>query len=181
MDKLPPLPNPVKQKQGKQNRAEGKAFEDRLDAAFAYYADNGYALIDKTPEPFKIIKRLEHLRFIGCFQKKAQPDYKGTVRGGRTVIFEAKFTTTDRITQDRVREQQWSYMEKASKLGARCYVIVGFQSGRAYKVPWAVWREMKEHLGHKYATEEELDYYRVPVAWDGRLQILAENERSKSQ
>ena len=69
MNQLPPLPspNPVRQKQGRKNRAEGKAFEDRLDATFAYYADKGYALIDKTPEPFKIIKRLEQMRFIGCF------------------------------------------------------------------------------------------------------------------
>ena len=60
MNKLPPLPapNPVNQLKGKQNRAEGKAFEDRLDEAFAYYAKTGYALIDKTPEPFKIIRRL---------------------------------------------------------------------------------------------------------------------------
>lgn len=178
MDKLPPLPvpNPVNQKRGKQNRAEGKAFEDRLDAAFAYYTEMGYAQIDKTPEPFKIIRRLEQTRFIGCFTKNAQPDYKGTVNGGRTVIFEAKYTTSDRISQDRVSDEQALYMDRAAKLGARCYVIAGFRSGRAYRIPWFIWRDMKDHFRHKYVTEKELESFRIPVAWDGRLQILAERK-----
>ena len=81
MNSLPPLPapNPVNQLKGKRNRAEGKAFEDRLDEAFAYYAKTGYALIDKTPEPFKIIRRLEDTRFIGCFQKKRSPSRSSAV------------------------------------------------------------------------------------------------------
>ena len=116
MDKLPPLPAPnlVKQKQGKKNREEGRAFEELLDHTFAYYSSKGYAQIDKTPEPFKIIKRLENTRFIGCFAKRAQPDYKGTIKGGRTVIFEAKYTSTDRLTQDRVNDTQAEYMTQAS-------------------------------------------------------------------
>ena len=124
MNKLPPLPNPVNQKKGKKNRQEGKSFEDILDRTFAYYSARGFALIDKTPEPFKIIKRLEQMRFIGCFVKRAQPDYKGTIKGGRSVIFEAKYTSTDRLTQDRVSDAQCSYMNLASELGAKCYVII---------------------------------------------------------
>lgn len=174
MEKLPdlPAPDPRKQLQGKKNRAEGKAFEDCLDATFAYYASRGYALIDKTPEPFKIIKRLEQTRFIGCFVRKAQPDYKGTIKGGRTVIFEAKYTAGDRITQDRVSEAQWSYMEQASELGARCFVLVGFRSRKVYKVPWPVWRDMKDHFGRKYVTEKDLKTYEVAGSWNGLLLIL---------
>ena len=174
MDKLPPLPapNPVNQLKGKRNRAEGKAFEDRLDEAFAYYAKTGYALIDKTPEPFKIIKRLEHLRFIGCFQKKAQPDYKGTIKGGRTVIFEAKYTDSDRIQQDRVSDAQWSYMEQVTELGARCFVLAGFKSGGIYRIPWPVWSDMKKKFGHKYVTEKDLSEYRISKSWNDMLLIL---------
>ena len=174
MNQLPPLPspNPVRQKQGRKNRAEGKAFEDRLDATFAYYADKGYALIDKTPEPFKIIKRLEQTRFIGCFVKRAQPDYKGTVKGGRTVIFEAKYTSTDRITQDRVSDAQWSYMDRATELGARCFVLAGFKSGGIYRIPWPVWSDMKKKFGHKYVTEKDLSEYRISKSWNDMLLIL---------
>ena len=174
MNKLPdlPAPNPVNQLKGKRNRAEGKAFEDRIDEAFAYYAKTGYALIDKTPEPFKIIRRLEDTRFIGCFQKKAQPDYKGTIKGGRTVIFEAKYTSTDRITQDRVNDTQASYLDQAERLGARCYVLVGFRSGKAFKLPWPIWRDMKERFGRKYVTEKDLKSYEIAGSWNSLLLIL---------
>ena len=174
MPELPPLPapNPIRQLRGMKNRAEGKAFEERLDATFAYYADKGYALIDKTPEPFKIIKRLEQTRFIGCFIKRAQPDYKGTVKGGRTVIFEAKYTSTDRITQDRVSDAQWSYMDRATALQARCYVIAGFRTNTVYRIPWSVWTSMKETFGRKYVTEADLKQYRVAESWNDLLLIL---------
>lgn len=174
MSKLPPLPSPnkEKQKQGKKNREEGQLFESVLDRTFAYYSEKGYAQIDKTPEPFKIIKRLENTRFIGCFVKRAQPDYKGTIKGGRSVIFEAKYTSTDRITQDRVSDAQWSYMEKASKLGARCFVLAGFKSGGIYRIPWPVWSDMKKKFGHKYVTEDDLSEYRISKSWNDMLLIL---------
>ena len=172
MDKLPPLPNPVNQKKGKQNREEGRAFEEILDHTFAYYSSKGYALIDKTPEPFKIIKRLEQTRFIGCFTKRAQPDYKGTIKGGRTVIFEAKYTGTDRLTQDRVSDDQAYYMDRASALGARCYVLAGFKNGGVYRIPWSAWTNMKEKFGHKYVTEKDLQEYRISKSWNDMLLIL---------
>ena len=174
MSKLPPLPAPnkEKQKQGKKNRAEGQLFEAVLDRTFAYYSEKGYALIDKTPEPFKIIKRLEQMRFIGCFVKRAQPDYKGTIKGGRSVIFEAKYTSTDRITQDRVSDAQWSYMDRATELGARCFVLAGFKSGGIYRIPWPVWSDMKKKFGHKYVTEKDLSEYRISKSWNDMLLIL---------
>lgn len=166
------LSNPKNQKQGKKNREAGKAFEERLDRTFAYYTDKGYAQIDKTPEPFKIIRRLENTRFIGCFEKHAQPDYKGTLKGGRTVIFEAKYTNSDRIQQDRVTAAQWSYMEQATALGARCYVLCGFRNGKVYRIPWKVWQTMKETYGHKYVAENDITCYRVADSWNDLLLVL---------
>ena len=45
--------DPRLQLQGKLNRARGKEFEGRLDAAFEYYRLRGSALVEKTPEPMK--------------------------------------------------------------------------------------------------------------------------------
>ena len=174
MSKLPPLPSPnkEKQKQGKKNRAEGQMFEAVLDRTFAYYSEKGYAKIDKTPEPFKVIKRMEHTRFIGCFTKRAQPDYKGTIKGGRTVIFEAKFTSNDRLTQDRVSDAQATYMNQAQELGARCFVIAGFENGGVYRIPWYVWTDMKDRFGRKYVTEKDIQEYRISKSWNDLLLIL---------
>ena len=172
MTELPPLPKPENQKKGKQNREEGRAFEEILDRTFAYYSSKGYAQIDKTPEPFKIIKRMGNGRFMACFTKRAQPDYKGTIKGGRTVIFEAKYTSSDRLTADRVSEVQWSYMEQATELGARCFVLAGFKNGGVYRIPWPVWTGMKEKFGHKYVTEQDLQDYRISKSWNDLLLIL---------
>lgn len=173
MNTLPPLPQPKPENQarGRRSRAKGKAFEELLDFTFAYYAKTGYALIDKTPEPMKILKRLTEGRFLACFLKKAQPDYKGTVKGGRSVMFEAKFTEHDRIKQDAVNEAQTDYLTKAATLGARCFILLGFSTGAVYCIPWHVWADMKRYYGRKYVTEKDIQQYRISVSWNDRLMI----------
>ena len=142
--------DPRRQLMGKISKAKGKHFEERLDASFAYYRDRGYAI----------------------FEKKAQPDYKGTIKGGRTVMFEAKFTAKDRMEQDRVEREQGEYLDRHERLGARCYVLAGFGSGEVYRIPWPAWRAMKELFGRKYVTEADLEQYRVHTAWNATLQLL---------
>lgn len=159
-------------KQGSKSRAKGKDFEDKLDKAFAYYKARGYAQIDKTPEPLKVLRSLEAGRFIAAFDKKAQPDYKGTIKGGRSVMFEAKYTASDRITADRVTEEQWEYLSQAASLGAFCYILAGFNTGSVYKIPWEIWSKMKDYFGRKYVTEADLTQYQVQLAWNGLLQII---------
>lgn len=158
--------------QGKLSREKGKRFESLLDATFEYYSYRGFAEIEKTPEPMKPIKDLGNGRFIACYEKRAQPDYKGVIKGGRELLFEAKFTSSDRMDQSRVTEGQATYLSKHEKLGARCYVIIGFSTGGIYRLPWAVWNEMKTHFGRKYVKEDDLDSYKVELAWNGIPLIL---------
>ena len=157
---------------GRKNRAEGKSFEERIQASFDYYKAAGTAQVDKTPEPVKFIKRLSGGRFEAAPDRKAQPDYKGTLKGGRSLIFEAKFTSGDKIEDSRVTEIQWRYLDQASKLGAYCYVIAGFGTGNVYKIPWEIWSSMKEYFGRKYVTEKDLRQYQVKVAWNGMLMLI---------
>ena len=164
--------DPRLQLQGKLNRARGKEFEGRLDAAFEYYRLRGSALVEKTPEPMKPIRSLGRGQFVACYERKAQPDYKGVIKGGRTVMFEAKYTSTDRVTQDRVRPEQGDYLDRHQALGARCYVLVGFHSGAVYRLPWDDWKTMKQRYGRKYVTETDLQPYRVPRDRAGRLLLL---------
>lgn len=87
-------------------------------------------------------------------------------------MFEAKFTAADRIEQSRVLQSQQSYMDRHQALGARCFVLAGFNSGEVYCVPWDIWKSMKELFGRKYATEADLEKYRVQTAWNGTLLLL---------
>ena len=165
--------DPKNQLRGRQAKAKGKRFEERLDQAFDYCRERGFAVIEKTPEPMRVTKNLGNGKFLAFYEKRAQPDYKGVVKGGRTVLVEAKFTDTDRLEQSRVSPGQTEYMDQQSKLGARCYVLAGYGSGEVYCVPWSVWACMKEIFGRKYVTEKDLDKYRVPLARNNILLILS--------
>lgn len=164
--------DPKRQLLGKIAKARGKQFESRIDDSFAYYAQKGFAIIEKTPEPMHPTKNLGNGKFIAYYEKQAQPDYKGTIKGGRTVMFEAKFTAADRMEQSRVLQSQQDYMDMHQALGARCFVIAGFSSGMVYCVPWDIWKTMKDHFGRKYVTEADLEKYQVQTAWNGTLLLL---------
>lgn len=164
--------DPKRQRQGVINKARGKHFEERLDEAFAHYRDRGYAIIEKTPEPMRPTKNLGNGKFIAYFEKQAQPDYKGVIKGGRAVMFEAKFTGTDRLEQSRVLQGQAEYLDRHQRLGVRCFVVVGFASGEIYRLSWDTWQGMKERFGRKYITEADVQEYRVPTARNGALLLL---------
>ena len=159
--------------QGQRSREIGKQFEERLDKSFEYMRHTGAAIIEKTPEPMKPLSRPnKYGQFKACFTKQAQPDYKGVQKGGRMLVYEAKFTSKDRIEQERVTETQAEYMDEYAKMDARCFVVVGFMSGAVYRVPWHVWSNMKGCYGRKYATETDLKSYRVGESWNGTLYLL---------
>lgn len=167
-------PDPRRQLQGSVAKAHGKRFEERLDASFAYYAARGFALIEKTPEPMRPTKSLGNGKFIAFFEKQAQPDYKGIIKGGRMVMFEAKFTSTERLNQSCVGREQSEYLDRCQRLGARCFVLAGFATGEVYRIPWPVWTDMKAHFGRKYVTEADLREYHVHMAWNATLMLLDE-------
>jgi recombination protein U len=163
--------NPNRQYQGRKNRALGEIFETRIGHSLDRYAAQGVAYIQKTPEPFKVIKSLGGGRFEGYYEKKGQPDFKGILCDGSTIIFEAKHTDNDRIQQSAVTETQTEYFDKYQSLGARCYVMVSMRLQDFYRIPWDVWKGMKEIFGHKYMTPEEMKEFKLKEI-NGRIQIL---------
>ena len=148
--------------QGKVNRAQGAAFEDAIDAACLHYQLEGEAYIEKTPEPMKPIRAINRQRgtFEAIYEKQGQPDYKGTIKGGQAVCFEAKQTSADRIQKDAVKPHQEEALDQHEAMGALCFVLVSL-GHRFYRVPWADWKTMKERFGHKYMNAEDLEPYEV--------------------
>lgn len=147
---------------GARNRAAGQYFEQMIEAACREYRQAGVAEIDKTPEAMKPLGHSNGKgQFLACYTKKAQPDFKGTLKGGGSVVFEAKFTSADRIQQSVVLPQQMEALERHRMLGAECFILVSFDFDSFYKIPWEVWREMKERYGRKYLTPADIPEYRV--------------------
>ena len=68
----------------------GHDFEEAIRQACLLYANQGRAKVEKTPEPFRVLEKREGGIFVGRFTAHAQPDFQGTLDGGRSIIFEAK-------------------------------------------------------------------------------------------
>lgn len=149
----------------RRNRAVGALFETWIQAACDYYWSQGYACIEKTPEPLRPIQPYgdrSRGQFIACFVKQAQPDFKGSLCDGTCILFDAKHTEKDRIQQHTVTEMQWKSFDRYEAMGAKCFVVVSIRLESFYRVPWSVWRHMKERFGHKYMSLQELEDYRIP-------------------
>lgn len=161
--------------QGKRNREAGQHFEEIIEEACRHYRLAGSAEIEKTPEPFKVERHIGQGKFIGHFAKTAQPDFKGTVKSGRSVVFEAKHTQTGQMKQDAVTAEQAKAFERHEKMGAECFVLVSFGFKQFYKIPWKTFGNMKNLYGRKYITPEDVSGYKI--AYNGFLDFLQEDEK----
>jgi recombination protein U len=153
----------------KLNNAQGQHFESEILAGCRYYEQHKIAMIDKTPEPFKVTKKSKDGIFTGRFGTAAQPDFQGTLHGGRSIMFEAKRTGKDRINQNVLTDTQMQVLEKHNRLGALCGVCVSIQDDFFF-IPWNVWRDMKELYGRKYIMGADVIEYKVK--FDGAVYFL---------
>ena len=147
---------------GRRSRASGLQWEQLIDAACRHYASQGTAAIEKTPEPMKPVSRPNQKgQFTACFTKKAQPDYQGTLKDGRSVVFEAKHTGSGRMQRSAISEEQEKQLDRHSGLGAACFVLVSFGDCQCFRVPWEAFRDMKEHFGRAYVRPDDLSLFKV--------------------
>ena len=147
------------------SRAAGALFESHIETACDYYRMIGRAEIEKTPEARTVVGRTgdRKSKMICVNAKKSQPDFKGTLLGGTSIVFEAKHTDGDRIHQSRVTKEQADRLDSHMRMGAACYVLVSFSFRLYARIPWEIWRDMGMHYGRKYITCQEAEAYRVPL------------------
>ena len=161
--------DPRRQLQGARNKALGEYLEETLSRTCLLYRERGLAYIEKTPEPMRPTRNLGNWRFEAHFVGRAQPDYKGTLRGGRAVVLEAKAASGASIRRERVTAAQMEALETHSRLGALALVVVWLEGRGIYAVPWELWRDMKEKTGRASLSYRELEPYRAPLrqgVWD---------------
>ena len=159
---------------GRRSHAAGNLFEEMLNASCRYYREKGMAIVEKTPEPMRPLKpygERSRGQYIACFEKQAQPDYKGVLCDGQAIIFEAKHTDHDRIQESTITETQRQNLNDFITMGAQCFVIVSIGFQHYYRVPWPVFGNMKEHYKRKYMTKDDLGPFEVKYK-NGILLIL---------
>ena len=164
-----PKPRTERSWQAMKNNAQGGFFEGYIKAACEFYKSRGMAVVEKMPEPFKVTSTSRDGTFTGRFIANAQPDFMGTLRGGRAICFEAKYTSTDQIKQSVITQTQWDSLEAHWAAGAKAGVCVGVGDVFGF-VPWGVWRNLKGVFGHKHMTAADLERFRVK--FNGRCLFL---------
>ncbi len=160
---------------GKRSKAAGEIFERIVSASCKYYREQGKAIIEKTPEPMKPLGKMNQKgQFTAVFTKQAQPDFKGVLRGGKTVVFEAKHTDGDRIEKSRLTDNQENELYAYHMMGAECFILVSFGFTQFCKIPFVVWQDMKGIFGRQYMTEEDAEQF--AIAEEGNILYFLEKE-----
>jgi len=149
-----------RQYQNAVNNAQGQAFEGYIKAGCEYYRLRERATVDKTPEPFKVTQKHGGGVFTGRFTALALPDFQGTLAGGRSIVFEAKYTTTDRLKRGVLTDTQMSTLALHDTMGAIAGVCAGI-GDKFFFVPWEAWREMRSIYKRLYVTAADIEPYRV--------------------
>ena len=156
------LSNIQRSQRGLQSKRAGEHFENLIAASLNWYKDKGVAYVEKTPEPMRPLRPPNRQgQFLACYIKAGQPDFKGTLTGGRAVVFEAKHTDSDRIEQSRLTDEQVASLTEHHRLGAATFILVSVGLQDFFRVPWEVWYGMKDIYGHKHMKLAELEPYRV--------------------
>lgn len=189
------MPEAGKGKKGKSSQTQKNLNDKRSKRRFVQIANTNFgtndfhisatynnehlpiASIDKTPEPFRVTSKNHRTgEFTGRFSTHAQPDFQGTLYGGRSIMFEAKRTSKDRITRNVLTDTQMDVLEKHSRLGALCGVCICIQDDFFF-IPWNVWRDMKEMYGRQYLKPDDIEEYKVK--FDGAVHFLMHTEELK--
>jgi len=165
---------------GAVSRSQGLLHEKMIEAGCQYYRQRGAAYIVKEPEPFRVIKKDKRTgRAMIQFVHHAQPDFHGTIKGGKSIVFEAKYTHTDRIKQAVITPEQAASLTMQEKLGAAAFVCAGI-SGRVFMIPWIVFANMDRIFGHKYALISDVEQYEVKTDMAIRFLEYKKTRRTKN-
>lgn len=106
----------------------GKCFEERVKLVCELYRNSGFAVIDKTPEPIKQLGKMDSKgHFKACYDKKAQPDFKG-VHKGVPICFDAKATESERFSLSNILPWQVEYLNDFRKSGGAAFVLLKIKS-----------------------------------------------------
>lgn len=160
---------------GLKAKRNGERFERLIEITCAYYEKMGVALIQKTPEPMRVLKELGRGQFKAVFTKKAQPDFAGTLKSGKSAVFEAKHTDGTNIPFSRINEEQERDLRIHDHLGAISFLLISFEMKNFYAVPYKDWMQMKERSGKKSVNQTDLVDYQISTK-KGYLNFIREVE-----
>ncbi len=136
-------PAGARRRAGAVAHARGDAFEDVLAPHHAVAAAEGIADVRKVGAPMIVGRTGKPLRWAGV----GPADYVGTLRGGRSLVVEAKSTAT-RLSLADIPEHQRAHLDACAALGGLALLAVELRGKGVYVVEWATapWRVSRRHV-----------------------------------
>ncbi|WP_018130124.1 Holliday junction resolvase RecU [Effusibacillus pohliae] len=103
----------------------GMDFEQLIEFANAQYLSKGWAIIQKVPTPWKVIRRGKQI--VSAFpEKKSTVDFVG-VFNGRPIAFDAKSTRErTRFELDQVEPHQVDFLRRWQDNGGIAFLLIEF-------------------------------------------------------
>lgn len=144
---------------GRSSNALGHHFEDYIMGGCRQYEAMGRAKFQKTPEPFRVLRKYKDGTATVRFTANAEPDFIGCC-DGMLMAFEAKKTQTNKISQNVVTPHQWKALDKYAELGGTTGLCVGIKD-ETFWLEWYIWKNMKQIYGRKYVTAEDIQPFKV--------------------
>lgn len=145
---------------GKRGKAYGDQFERLIELSCNRYKNKGLAYINKTFPSFTATRRKGN-QVTGFYGSSGQPDFAGTLKNGRSVVFEAKHTNSTNIPFERVKQHQKQALKQHHELGAKAFILVAFKLDSIYKVPIMDWLELEKNIGKKSLNKKDLKEYKL--------------------
>ena len=146
----------------------GRWYQRLVTAACRLYDAQERAYIAEIPTPMGIEKGGE----AAFFKEKAITDYFGTLRGGRSVAFDAK-GSLDGSYRAGVPDNQLRVMARVHKLGGISGVLIGFQVAATILSWWVLWPSAKSIASGEWTPERVAVLPGVaPVRFVGYIDFL---------
>ena len=141
----------------------GSRFEKLIEIACGRYRKDGTAIIYKNSEPLRPSGKFGKGGMVSAYyQKKSVPDFTGVLKGGQAIMFEAKHVTGKKsIPFSRMQEHQEQYLIDFGNMGAKSFVLIGFDMTDFYMIPIDDYLNFKENNGKKSLNKSEIEMYRV--------------------
>lgn len=103
----------------------GMITEEIVEISCNQYQDRNLAVIRKVPTPVKVLSN-KGGRVTGFYEKKSTVDFEGTLKGGRSVAFEAKQTKGISLSLNNISKHQIDYMKDVVKMDGIAFVLICF-------------------------------------------------------
>ena len=101
----------------------GMDLEGLINEVNELYYKRHLALVQKISTPWKVIRKGKQI--VSAFpESESTLDYRGTVRGGLPISFDAKEADNDKgLPLPYIKSHQISYMEFALEMGEKTFII----------------------------------------------------------